>query len=176
MQSTSDPCIYVCGCELMVGVYMDDIVIGGNGEKNVKDFKLALGEKFDVKDLGWLHYFLGIKIAEDVNTGNLRMGQPTYYIEKVLQKFGITEAKSVASPVDPSTKLIKDEGEEEKVEVSLYQSAVSSLIYLSAGTRPDITFAVCSVAKFCSEPRKSHWTAAKRILRYLKGTLNHGLL
>ncbi len=174
MQSTSDPCIYVCGCELMVGVYVDDIVIGGNGEKNVKDFKLALGQKFDVEDLGRLHYILGIEIAEDVNTGNLWMSQPTY-IEKVLQKFGMTEAKSVASPVDPSTKLIKDEGEEEKVEVSQYLSAVGSLL-LSAGTRPDITFAVCSVAKFCSEPRKSQWTVMKRILRYFKGTLNHGLL
>ncbi len=68
VQSTSDPGIYVCGCELMVGVYVDDVVIGGNGDKNVKDFKLAFGEKFDMKDLGWLHYFLGIKIAEDVNT------------------------------------------------------------------------------------------------------------
>ncbi len=107
--------------------------------------KLALGEngKFDVKDLGRLHCFLGIKIAEDVNTGNLWMSQPTL---KVLKKCGMTKAKSVASPVDPSTKLIKDEGEEEKVEVSLYQSAVGSLIYLSAGTRLDITFAVCSVA------------------------------
>ncbi len=87
VQSTSDPCIYVCGCELMVGVYVNDIVIGGNGDKNVKDFKLVLGENFNVKDLGRLHYFLGIKIAEDVNTGNLWMGQPAY-IEKVLQKLG----------------------------------------------------------------------------------------
>ncbi len=77
------------------------------------------------------------------------MGQPTY-IKKVLKNFGMTEATSVASPVDPSTKLIKDEDEEEKVEVSLYQSAVGSLLYLLAGTRPDITFVVCSVAKLCS--------------------------
>jgi hypothetical protein len=158
VQSTSDPCIYVASDgELMVGVYVDDIVIGGKSEKKIKDFKLALGEKFDVKDLGRLHYFLGMKIAEDVTSGDVWMGQPAY-IEKVLNKFGMKDAKSVATPVDASTRPIKAEGGEEEVDQSLYQSAVGSLLYLSGGTRPDITFAVCSVAKFCSQPTKSHWT------------------
>ena len=176
VQSTGDPCIYVQdGGELMVGVYVDDIVIGGRGEKRVKDFKLALGEKFDVKDLGRLHFFLGMKIVEDASTGDIWMGQPAY-LEKVVEKFGMKEAKSVPTPVDTSTKLMKAESGEEEVDATGYQSAVGSLLYLSAGTRPDITFAVCNVAKFCSKPTRSHWTAVKRILRYLKGTPDHGLL
>ena len=176
VQSTSDPCIYVASDgELMVGVYVDDIVIGGKSEKKTKEFKLALGEKFDVKDLGRLHYFLGVKIAEDAISGDVWMGQPAY-VGKVLNKFGMKDAKSVATPVDASTRLIKAEGGEEEVDQSLYQSAVGSLLYLSGGTRPDITFTVCSVAKFCSQPTKCHWTAVKRIFRYLKGAPDLGLL
>ena len=101
--------------KLMVGVYVDDIVIGGKSEKKTKEFKLALGEKlFDVKYLERLHYFLGMKIAEDAISGDVWMGQPAY-IQKVLNKFGMKDAKSVATPVDASTRLTKAEGREEEV-------------------------------------------------------------
>ena len=59
---------------------------------------------------------------------------------------------------------------------TMYQSAVGSLLYLSGWTRPDIAFAVRNVARFCSNPTKEHWTAVKRILRYLKGTAHYGLM
>ena len=58
----------------------------------------------------------------------------------------------------------------------MYQSAVGSLLYLSRRTHPDIAFAVSNVAKFSSKPTKTHWTAVKQILRYLKGTTSYGLL
>ena len=62
------------------------------------------------------------------------------------------------------------------VDPVLYQSAVGSLLYLSNWTRPVITYAVSSVSRFCTNPTKQHWTAVKRIMRYLKGTPNHGLI
>ena len=175
MRSANDPCIYVApDGEMLVGVYVDDIVVAGKIGKMVEDFKRALGEKFDVKDLGRLHYFLGMKIVQDQTSGNVWMGQPAY-TDKVLEKFGMKDAKSVSTPVDLSMKLVKSEGEE-KVDQGMYQSAVGSLLYLSTGTRPDITFAVSKVAKFCSDPDKCHWIAVKRILRYLNGTRDLGLL
>ena len=64
----------------------------------------------------------------------------------------------------------------ENVDQVQFQSAVGSLLYLSIKTRPDITYAVSNVAKFCASPSKQHWTAVKRIMRYLKGTLSLGLL
>ena len=85
-------------------------------------------------------------------------------------------AKPVNTPVDTGTKLVKSTDESERVDQTLYQSAVGSLLYLSIGTRPDITYAVSSVAKFCADPSKQHLTAVKRILRYLKGTAHLGLL
>ena len=57
-----------------------------------------------------------------------------------------------------------------------YQAIVVSLLYLSTKTRPDIAYAVSNVACFCARPTKQHWVALKRILRYLKGTVNYGLV
>ena len=76
----------------------------------------------------------------------------------------------------PGTKLIKATEQSEIFDDTLYQSAVGSLLYLSGWTRPDIAFAVSSVARFCSSPAKEHWTAIKHILRYLKGTTDYGLV
>ena len=73
-------------------------------------------------------------------------------------------------------KLLKNTEQSEMVNATLYQSAVGSLLYLSGWTRPDIVFSVSNVARFCSSPTKEHWTAVKRIFRYLKGTHNYGLL
>lgn len=82
----------------------------------------------------------------------------------------------VKTPVSSSSHLAKATDKDKIVDKSLYQSAVGSLLYLSTRTRPDIAFAVSQVAKFNSCPTKEHWTAVKRIMRYVKGTTNLGLL
>ena len=84
------------------------------------------------------------------------------------------DAKTIRTPVDTSTKL--KGGEDDVYGSTLYQSAVGCLLYLSVATRPDIAYAVSNVAKFCAKPTKQHWTAVKRIFRYLRGTLKYGLL
>ena len=86
------------------------------------------------------------------------------------------DAKPVATPVCVGSKLVKTTESDELVDENLYQSAVGSVQYLSTMTRADITFAVSNVAKYCSKLTKEHWTAVKRIVRYLKGTHNFGLL
>ena len=85
------------------------------------------------------------------------------------------EFKAVSTPVDLGTKLTKATDGEECIDQPMYQSAVGSLMYLSVSTRPDITYAVGNLARFCSKPTKAHWTAMKRVLRYLKGTVNYGI-
>ena len=85
-------------------------------------------------------------------------------------------SKVASTPVTPGTKLLKATENSELVDSTLYQSAVGSLLYLSSWTRPDIAYAVGSVARFCSNPSKEHWTAVKRIFRYLKGTYNYGIV
>ena len=90
------------------------------------------------------------------------IGQQSY-TESILKKFDMEDAKNIRTPVDTSTKLIKEVNEEDTgVDQQLYQSAVGSLLYLSIATRPDITYAVSNVAKFCAKPTKQHWVAVKQ--------------
>eukprot|EP00731_Ephydatia_muelleri_P016374 Em0009g798a len=97
------------------------------------------------------------------------------YIKAVLKNFGMEKCKPANTPVTSGTKLLKATDESKRVDCKLYQSAVGCLLYLSGWTRPDIAYSVGNVARFCSDPTEEHWTAVKRIFRYLQGTANYGL-
>ncbi|XP_067034756.1 uncharacterized protein [Acropora muricata] len=84
--------------------------------------------------------------------------------------------RPVATPADPNSKLTQAGSDNVPYDQFEYQSVVGSLLYLSSVSRPDITFAVSNVARYSSNPTKEHWLALKRILRYLKGTVNYGIL
>ena len=137
---------------VVVGVYIDDIVVACKSEVRLKEFKQDLCRKFDVK----LHHFLGLKVAQDEVSGDVWVGQSAY-VGKVLETFGMEKAKSVVTPVDTSTKLVKVVEDDEMFDRAVYQSAVGSLLYLLTGTRPDIAFAVGNVARFSSNPTKLDW-------------------
>ena len=101
-------------------------------------------------------------------------GQPAY-IEKLLNKFGMQDAKPVSTPVDTSVNIIKATDNDDCVDQQLYQSAIGSLLYLSVGTRPDITYAVSNLTRFSAMPTKQHWITLKRVICYLKGTIDFGI-
>ena len=98
------------------------------------------------------------------------------YTQDILQKFRLSNTKPVSTPVDTSMKLVKATYDCYEVDQGLYQLVVRSLLYLSSRTRPYITYAVSNVAQFSTKPNRQHWTAVKRIMRYLRGTSNFGLL
>ena len=177
-QSTSDPCIYTLEGErglVILGVHVDNIMLAAESDKRMSEVKQALAEKFAVKDMGELKYVLGVTVDQLSDPGAIWLGQPGY-MQKVLTKLGMNEAKPVSTPVDVSVKLMKTDLEDETVDQGMYQAAVGSLLYLSTWTRPDISYAVNNVAKFCSKPSVKHWIAVKRILRYLQGTQEYSLL
>ena len=103
------------------------------------------------------------------------IGQPTH-IRKVLKKFNMHNSKFVATSVEAKTKLVRESDNDELLHQDMYQSAVGCLIYVSMKIRPDIAYAVGKVARHTSKPTFQHWNAIKRILRYLNGTIYHGLL
>lgn len=176
VQTPSDPCLYI-GSEgelFIIAVYVDDILLACKNDVLLKKVKKDLASCFDVKDMGELKYFLGMKVVQQPEKGSVWIGQPAY-VDNILEKFGLGNAKEVSTPADPSTKLEKAKEDSELVDKELYQSAVGSLLYLSVATRPDITYAVNNVARYCAEPTKEHMIAVKRIMRYLKGTRNFGL-
>ena len=174
---TNDPCIYTLpeGELSIIGVYVDNFVVTGESSGRIEQVETALAQKFNVKDPGELHYFLGVQVIQDHERGTVWIGQPTF-TESVLQKYGMNEAKPIKTPVNVNLKLLKASEECELVDQSLYQSAVGSLLYLATRTRPNIAFAINNVARFFSKPTKHHWMAEKRIFRYLRGTTHFGLL
>ena len=175
VQSTADPCLYTSSKKEMfhIAVYVDDIVLACKSIERIAEVKKALAKQFEVKDLGELHYFLGMKVVQDQKSGEVWIGQPAY-AKNIVQHFGMEHAKAVATPVDPSVKLEKAKEDSEIFDQGRYQSAVGSLLYLSIRTRPDITYAVSNLARYCARPTKEHWLAIKRIIRYLIGTLDCG--
>ena len=177
VQSVSDPCVYTDkeGDMFFIGVYVDDIILAGRSDKKIREVKDALARKFNIKDMGKLHYFLGTMVLHDEKSESIWIGQPVY-TNNLLKKFGMQDCKAVCTPVDISTKLVKATSEDECVDQQLYQSAIGSLLYLSVSTRPDITYAVSTLARFSSSPTQQHWTALKRVMRYLKGTTNYGIM
>ena len=86
----------------------------------------------------------------------------------------MSDSKPVGTPVDLGSHLLKATEDEEALEQQLYQSLIGSLMYLSVCTRPDLAYTVNTLARFSSKPNRSHWTAAKRVLRYLR-TANYGI-
>ena len=180
-QSSHDPCIYSRFSNskvFIIAVYVDDIILIGDSEEDIAHAKESLSRRFDVEDMGRIHYFLGVKVIQDQNLGSIWIGQSSFIVQ-LLKRFGMEESKAVDTPFDVSTKLVKrgsSENDNDDVDKQMYQSAVGSLLYLSTRTRPDIAFAVGMCARFSAAPTTQHWTAVKRILRYLKGTLNLGLV
>ena len=177
-QSQNDPCIYrkdTDGEVFYVGVYVDDIILAGKSVSQLKQVKADLSSKFDMKDLGKLSYFLGMKVEQNGQNGSVWIGQRAY-TESLLKRFGMEDCNPVSTPVDISSKLTHATDNDDCINQHEYQSAIGSLMYLSVSTRPDISYAVSSLARFSSKPTKEHWTALKHLLRYLKGSTKYGIL
>jgi hypothetical protein len=155
---------------IYVLIYVDDIIITSPNRGAISQLIQDLHSEFALKDLGPLHFFLGVEATWE--NGGLRLSQQRY-INDLLNKTNMSQAKPIGSPMSSSAVLSKFMGNT-MTDPSLYRSTVGSLQYLSL-TRPDIGFAVNKVSQFMQDPRDVHWSAVKRILRYLKGSFDHGL-
>ena len=91
VQTEGDPCLYVSrdqGETVVIAVYVDDILIAAKTDKRIAEVKVAIANRFEVKDMGELHYFLGVKIVQDLKAGTILLGQPAYS-ENMLQQFNM---------------------------------------------------------------------------------------
>lgn len=129
-----------------------------------------LANRFSIKDLGHLSYFLGIEATR--TSGGLHLMQRKYILD-LLQRTKMTDANIVATPLPSSPKLSLHSGTY-LAEAREYKMIVGSLQYLAL-TRPDISYAVNRLSQFMHKPTEDHWQAAKRVLRYLSGTSTHGI-
>ncbi|KAJ3699566.1 hypothetical protein LUZ61_003271 [Rhynchospora tenuis] len=171
--SQSDNSLFVFqekGTVLYILVYVDDIIITGNNMAAITGLMSTLQSAFSIKDLGQLNYFLGIQVIHSPQSMHLNQ---TQYIHSILEKTNMAGAKPCKSPMEAGLQLSKYSG----VTLSdphMYIMTVGALQYATI-IRPDITFAVNKVSQFMSAPTDLHWQAVKRVLRYLKGTIHHGL-
>ncbi len=175
-QSTSDPCVFVKSQQELeiLAVYVDDLILVTESMESMKEMKLPLKKCYKMKDMGELSYILGISVIQDKEKNCVFLHQK-HYIEAILQKYGMHDANPVATPTDENVKLKRNDGVSKPVNSSTYQSMVGSLLYVAMATQPDIAQAVSVVSKFNANPNAAHLTAVKRIIRYLKGTLNLAL-
>jgi hypothetical protein len=128
-------------------------------------------------DLGPVNYYLGMTVTRDRPNRTLRLGQHAY-LTKVLRDFGMEDCNSAATPMDANGSNLVSAPKDyiaPAFEVKEYQKLIGSLMYAMLGSRPDIAFAVSMVSRFAANPTPEHMKAAKRILRYLRGTLDYQL-
>ncbi|CAK9818809.1 Retrovirus-related Pol polyprotein from transposon TNT 1-94 [Anthophora quadrimaculata] len=176
LPSTADPCVYYQGRGediLMVLVYVDDILIASRDLDKINKFKGYIGNAFDIRDLEEVKCCLGIEFNRSKHSIQLHQ---RCYIKDLLERFSMTDCKPASTPLDLSKSVQKKpEGADDDDKNLPYRELVGSLMYLAIATRPDIAHAVSILSRFNDCFSRTHWTQAKRVLRYLKGTAGVGL-
>jgi hypothetical protein len=151
-------------------VYVDDILLAGNSLSEFAHIKQVLHTAFKIKDLGILKYFLGLEVAH--SKSGVSLCQRKYCLD-LLHDYGLSGCKPASTPSDPSIKLYNDSSPPFE-DIPAYRRIVGRLLYLNT-TRPDITFITQQLSQFLSSPTHTHYNAALRVLRYLKGCPGRGL-
>lgn len=157
--------------QLIISVYVDDLLVTGTNISIINEFKAQMGNIFEMSDLGKLNYYLGIEV--DQRHGCIELKQ-TGYAKKLLERAGMAQCNSTKYPMDPKEPIVKDE-QGKQVNSTQYKSMIGGLRYL-VHTRPDIAYAVGIVSRYMERPTEMHQNAVKKILRYVKGTLDYGLV
>ena len=171
-QCPTEHCVYTKETDqgmILILVWVDDLILGGKNETVLNETKNMMHERFKMKDLGKLSYFLGIEFEQ--GDGYVRMNQKKY-IEKILEKYDMIDCKPRSTP---SEQKPDKGGNQDPVDPRKYREIIGSLIYLMMATRPDICWSVTKLSQHLSNPLESHWVAAKHVLRYLKGTADYYL-
>jgi hypothetical protein len=180
----SDPCMYVRhggkGGSFLIALYVDDLLLASKDKNQMKVVKKELQAAWNVKDLGEAHQFLGLTITRN------RKERTMHLCQEQLLKTALVDAKmidcnSAPTPYEMQTKLFNDSetrtaSERASMEGIDYRHTVGQLQYAASNTRPDICAAVSMVSSYTNDPGPMHWKAVKRILRYIKGTLDYGIV
>eukprot|EP00253_Pinus_taeda_P027516 PITA_27516 len=139
-------------------------------ERLIEHCKRDLAAEFEMKDIGLMHYFLGLEVWQE--EGHFFLGQGSIFVD-IFGRFHMEDCRPMSTPMITNWKKLHAL-DSELVDPILYMQLICSLMYL-VNTRPGICFAVNTMSQFMCETRKVHWVAAKHILRYLQGTVDYGL-
>ena len=142
---------------LIVSLYVNDLIFTGNNEQMFEKFKDSMKEEFDMSDLGYMKYFLGVEVVQ--SSVGIFISQKKY-AKETLERFGMEYCKPVKNPIVPGSRLTKDGGTE--IDSTTYKQMVGSLMYLTV-TRPDLMYVVSLIARFMEAPTVLHQQAVKRV-------------
>jgi hypothetical protein len=170
--SLSEHALYTRGkgrTRIILGVYVDDLIITGADTEEIAKFKREMMDKFRMSDLGLLHFYLSIEVHQD---GSRIVLTQEGYASKLVERAGMAKCNSALVSMEPRLKLSKD-SKAPATNATFYRSVVGCLRYL-VHTRPDITFDVGYMSCFMEAPTTEHLAAVKHLLRYIADTLSLG--
>ena len=159
---------------LVLAVHVDNCILTGSNNDLIAQYKVKLNACHALTDLGPVHWLLGIKITRDRSVRTISLLQVSY-IDAILSRFTLSDAKSCPTPMVHGTTLSKEDlpsspDKITRMKKTPYHEAIGSLMYAAVATCPDIAFAVSYLSQFLENPGEAHWEATKRVFRYLAGT------
>lgn len=172
-KSKSDHSLFILhhlGISIYILVYVDDIIVTGNNSKHIQQVISTLSNRFSLKDLGFLNYFLGVEVIR--RDDGLILSQSKYVLD-ILHDSNMQDSKGVLTPMSSHHTLVANDGAP-LTDATKYRKVIGKLQYLSF-TRPDISYSVNKLSQFMHSPSENHWKAVKRVLRYLKQTAHYVL-
>lgn len=174
VRSSSEPCVYIKSNNnsiIIIALYVDDIILFSTCNLQEKlSIKQKLMKEFQITDLGPAQQILGMKLCKD--NDKITLDQSSY-IQRVLQKYKMEDCKPSPTPMESGLKLPRGHQKDDNLD---YRGLVGCLMYIAVCSRPDIAHAVSYLSQFNESFSEIHWKAAKRVLRYLKGTINNCLV
>lgn len=173
--SKYEPCLFTQNSDkvkVIVAVYVDDFLIFSNCTRKTEELKSSLASEFKLKDLGFVKRYLGMRINVNKECNTITVDQ-SHYIEQLLNKFNMSECKTVDTPIE--CKLDIKQSEKCAKDIP-YQKLIGSLMYLAVLTRPDIAYSISYLSQFNNCYNENHYHYAKRVLKYLQKTKDYCLI
>src|SRR5438876_927590 len=160
---------------LIIWFYVDDITLATRKEDQIRmtEFVDLICQRYEMRKLGELQWFLGVRVVRDREKRKLWLSQDSY-IDKVVKKFHQEYRRSPHTPL-PSENLVPHDGQASIQQVYSYQQRVGSINFAACITRPDIAHASSHLAEFSQNPSPKHLDAVDHVIQYLHGTQNYAL-
>jgi len=152
---------------LVLTIHVDDCILTGTSCSAIAEYKSKIHALYPITDLGPIHWLLGIQVTRNRAAHTISLSQ-TSYVDTILRRFSLSDARSYNCPMVPGALLTKDHApknpqEEARMKKTPYREAIGSLMYLAVATRPNISFAVSALSQFLTNLGVAHWEAVKRV-------------
>jgi hypothetical protein len=180
--SRADPCVRIKkenGSYTITNTYTDDTFGASNSEEEMKKRKDEIGREWEIRDVGEIEYFLGMRVQQDLDLGTVRLTQRPYW-EHVLNRFSLNDITPRNTPLPVGIVLDKDMSPKTDSERNImndkpYRSILGSVMWGQLATRPDLSFSVSLLARFQANPGIEHWKALMHVMGYIKNTTDYGI-